>query len=350
MANYYNKDLYKILNVDYNATDEEIKLSYRNLVRTYHPDVAGKTIDSSVFKEIQEAYEVLKDKESRKKYDILRGYYTEKIKKEFEENAKKKQKEKYDEYVKKAKNNSSKSASFSDSINEALDSLFYSTKSTHKSNKTKPPINGSDINIDLSISCFEALYGTSRKVNILHTQPCPNCDGRTFINGSVCVMCNGSGQLSLQKKINVKIPKGVTQGSKVRVKKEGNKGINGGKDGDLYLIINIEKNKYFEIEGMNILCNLPVTPYEAALGAEIPITIMKETINVKIPPLTSSGQKLRLAGLGLDNKSKTKKGDLIITVIIKFPDSVSQKEKDLYSKLRDISKNDIRKDMSDESK
>ncbi len=350
MTNYYNKDLYKILNVNYNATDEEIKLSYRNLVRKYHPDIAGKNVDESMFKQIHEAYEILKNKESRKKYDILHGYYTERIRKESEEIIQKKQKEKYAEYIKKAKENASEAASFSKSINNALDNLFYSQKHTSKQNKPKTPVNGSDINIDLNISCFEALNGTSRKVNILHTQPCPNCEGRTFLNGSVCTMCNGTGQLSLQKKINVKIPKGVTQGSKVRVKKEGNKGLYGGKDGDLFLIINIEKNKYFEIEGMNILCNLPVTPYEAALGAEIPITVMKETINVKIPPLTSSGQKLRLSGLGLDNKSKTKKGDIIITVLVKFPESISEKEKALYSKLRDISKDDIRKDMNDASK
>ena len=101
MANYYNKDLYKILDVNYDATTEEIKLSYRKLVRLYHPDVTGNDLGISKFKEIQEAYEILTDSEKRKKYDVLRGYYKEKIKKEYEAT----KKNKYEDYIKKAKRN-----------------------------------------------------------------------------------------------------------------------------------------------------------------------------------------------------------------------------------------------------
>ncbi len=343
MTNYYNKDLYKILNINYTASNDEIKLSYRKLVRIFHPDVSGNNQNIDKFKEIQEAYEILINEETRKKYDILRGFYREKIKNNYEKTSA--SKNKYDDYIKKAKIKADAGESFSKSINDALDNLFH-TQNKKKTNKEpKIPINGEDINIDLTISCFEALNGTNRKVNILHTQPCTNCEGRKFINEAVCPMCNGSGQLSLQKKINVKIPKGVKENSKIRVKKEGNKGLNGGKDGDLYLIINIEKNPYFEIEGMNILCNLPITPFEAVLGAEIPINVLNDTITVKVPAMTSSGQKLRLSGLGLDNKSKTRKGDIIITVIIKLPEKISKSEEELYSKLKDISEFDIRKDM-----
>jgi DnaJ-class molecular chaperone len=346
LTNYYNKDLYKILNVNFDATADEIKLSYRKLVRIYHPDVAGKNADIAKFKEIQEAYEILTNENTRQKYDILRGFYKEKIRKDFEEE--KNKKNKYDEYIKKAKKNANKAESFSKSINEALDNLFNGQKNQTKKQEPKQIINGENINIDLSISCFEAITGTNRKVNIVHTQPCPKCEGRTFINGAICNMCNGTGEVSLQKKINVKIPKGVTQGAKVRIKKEGNKGLNGGKDGDLYLIINIEKNPYYEIEGMNILCNLPITPFEAVFGADVPIKILNETITVKVPEMTSSGQKLRLTGLGLDNKSKTKKGDIIITVYIKLPKELSEKEKELYKQLKNISIDDIRKDMNNE--
>ncbi len=343
MTNYYNKDLYKILNVNFDASMQEIKASYRRLVRTCHPDVTGNQTDIEKFKEIQEAYEILSDEEKRKKYDVLNGFYREKIKKNYTES---KSKNIYEDVIKRAKENSTKSESFSHSINEALDNLFHTKKQKDIKQEKKPPINGEDIKLDVKISCFEALKGTSRKVNILHTEPCPNCEGRMFINGSICPMCNGTGQISSEKKINVKIPKGVTQGSKVRIKKEGNKGQYGGKDGDLYLIVNIEKNNYFEIVGMDIYCNLPVTPSEAALGADIPIKIMDETVTVKIPPKTSSGQKLKLAGLGLDNKSKTKKGDIIITVVIKIPKNLSEKEKELYTQLKEISNNDIRDEMN----
>lgn len=342
MANYYNKDLYKILEVNYDATLDEIKLSYRKLVRIYHPDVAGEGADITKFKEIQEAYEILINEENRKKYDVLHGFYKEKIRKDFEK-AQQERNLKYNEYIKKAKVNANMAESFSKSINEALDNLFHSQKNNFQNKEKKPAINGEDINLDITISCFEAINGTNRKVNILHTQPCPNCEGRKFINGSQCQMCKGSGQISIQKKINVKIPKGVSQGSKVRVKNEGNKGINGGKDGDLYLIVSLEKNQYYEIDGLNILCNLPITPTEAVLGAEIPLKIMDETITVKIPEMTSSGQKLRLAGLALSNKSK--KGDIIINVVIKLPENLSKKEKELYNQLNQLSQGNVRKDF-----
>lgn len=342
MANYYNKDLYKILNVNFDATPDEIKQSYRVLVRQYHPDVVGENADSSKFKEIQEAYEVLTNENTRKKYDVLHGFYREKIRKQ--ENTARKNK--YDEYIKKAQKNANTAENFSKSINSALDNLFHSGKQTSRTPKqeAKPPVNGEDINIDIKISCFEALNGTNRKVNILHTQPCPNCEGRKFINGAQCSMCNGTGQISLQKKINVKIPKGVSQGSKVRVKKEGNKGLNGGKDGDLYLIVDIEKNPYFEIDGNNVICNLPITPFEAVLGAEVTIPVFGEKVNVKIPPMTSSGQKLRLSGLGVENKSK--KGDMIVNVQIKLPERLSEKEKALYNQLKELSKFNVRKDLN----
>lgn len=340
MANYYNKDLYKVLNLTFEASPEDIKTAFRKLARIYHPDVTDDEEAVSKFKEIKEAYDILSNVESRKKYDILRGYYKEKIKKEFEDNVRNKN---YNEYIKKARQKAQTSEPFSKAVNEAFDTLF----KTRKSTEPKIPVNGEDINLDLTITYFEAVNGTNRKVNILHTQPCPNCGGRKFINESQCQMCKGSGVISLQKKINVKIPQGVNQGSKVRIKKEGNKGLNGGKDGDLYLIINIEKNRFFETDGLNILCNLPVTPFEAVLGADVTIPAINGNINVKIPPMTSSGQKLKLAAQGLENKNKSKKGDMIITVMIKLPEHYTVKEKELYEKLKEMSGENIRKDMFD---
>ena len=211
--------------------------------------------------------------------------------------------------------------------------------------QNEKPINGENINIDLTISCFEAMQGTNRKVNILHTEPCPKCGGRKFINGTECNMCKGTGQLSTQKKINVKIPKGVTTGSKVRIAKEGNKGQNGGKDGDLYLIITVDKHPFYEIDGLNILCNLPITPFEAVLGTEVLLPVSDGVVNLKVPPMTSSGQKLKVANQGLENKNKTKKGDIIVTIQIKLPKELSEKELELYNQLKNLSNDDIRKDF-----
>ncbi len=353
MSHNYNRDLYKILETDYGATAAEIKTAYRKLVRLYHPDVAGKNADAEKFKEIQEAYEVLSNPAEKEKYDIVHGYYREKLKKEFEKKNEDSKKN-YNEFIKKAKTKvqqetkNEQKESFSQSINDALDSLFHTQnkRNTKKGAKSSPqPVDGDDIKTDVTISPVEAVEGTIRKVNILHTEPCPSCEGRKFINGEQCSVCRGIGQIQSQKKINVKIPKGVKQGSKVRVRKEGNKGQNGGKNGDLYLIINIEKDKYIETNGSDILITLPVTPTEAALGADIPLEVLKETITVKLPPLTSSGQKLRITGLGIENKTKSQRGDIIITVIIKMPDKLSEEEKQLYEKLKNCSNFDVRKDF-----
>ncbi len=345
MANYYNKDLYKILNLNFDSSSDEIKAAYRKLARLYHPDVSKNADNADKFKELKEAYEILINEESRKKYDVLHGFYREKLKKNYEERQKK-SKTKYDSFVKKAEKKINKDGDFSKSINEALDNLFYGRKLNNDNLNKEIPINGKDINIDITISCFEALNGTNRKVNILHTQPCSHCKGRKFINGAECPMCKGSGEISLQKKINVKIPKGVKTGSKVRIRKEGNKGLYGGKDGDLYLIINVEKNSYFDIDGLDILCNLPISPFEAVLGTEISLPLPNGNILVKIPPMVSSGQKLKIASQGLDNKTKTKKGDIIITVMIKLPQTLSEKEKELYENLKNISSSDVRKEFN----
>lgn len=345
MANYYNKDLYKILNLNFDSSVDEIKASYRKLVRIYHPDVAQTPESALKFKDIQEAYEILTNEEKRKKYDVLHGFYTKKIKKDYEKQKAETVKNKYDTYLKSARQKAKKDEQFSKSINDALDNLFYGKKLNSENQKSSAPVNGQDINLDLTISWLESINGTNRKVNILHTQTCNNCGGRKFINGAKCQMCNGTGEISLQKKINVKIPGGVTTGSKVRVKKEGNKGINGGKDGDLYLVITVEKHPYYEVDGLNILCNVPVTPFEAVLGTEVTLPLPDGNVTVKIPPLTSSGQKLKIASQGLENKSKNKRGDIIVTVLIKLPDSLSDEEKELYSRLKALSTFDIRKDF-----
>ena len=252
--------------------------------------------------------------------------------------------------MKKAKQNSEKSENFSKSFNEAIDNLFHNAKSNQKKQKEEKlqPFNGDDITVDLTITCFEAANGVSRKVNILHTAPCQHCNGHKFINGGQCSVCKGTGVQSIQKKINVKIPKGVSQGSKVRVKGEGNSGLNGGKNGDLYLVVNIEKNPYFEFDKYDILCNLPVTPSEAVLGTDVSVPTLDGKVSVKIPPMTSSGQKLKLSGLGLPTKAKDKNGDMIITVLIKLPSKLSKEEKELYEKLKELSSENIRKDLKHE--
>lgn len=346
------KNLYEILEISSSASIVMIKSAYRKLARKYHPDLnSGDKVCITKFKEITEAYEILSDSEKKKNYDLLRGLYQTNSHAKFSE-AEKAYKESYNETYKETnketlkeetKSKYSKDEGFSNIFNDILEGFKKTTSSASKQTfKTKQmrPERGSDVNTDITISFTEALHGTTRTINILHTQVCQNCEGKPFLNGSKCPICDSIGEQSIHKKLNVKIPPSVKHGSKIRIANEGNKGYNGGRNGDLYLNIKIESDSKFRFEGLNAICTVAITPFEAVLGASIEIPALKGKVTMKITPNTQSGQKFRLAGEGLTQAGK--KGDMIVTVKIEVPEKPSEKEIELYKKLRDITKTNIR--------
>ncbi len=340
------KNYYEILNVTPDSSINEIKASFRKLARKYHPDLNPD--GALLFKEISEAYETLSNTAKRNQYDIINGFFksekqttSDKNNSHFDNSFKK------ENFTKKKTDNSYDKREFSKKINEIFDEFKKnSSKKYSKDSEKVTPICGTDIYADILINISESVKGTSRTVNIVHSELCPLCRGRKFINGAKCSSCSGKGEISQYRKLTVKIPKGVKNGTKLRIPDEGNAGKFGGKNGDLYLNIKIENSSRMKYEGLNVLYNLPLTPFEAVLGTEITIPAFEGDVLLKIPPKTNSGQKFRLSGQGLAEKEKI--GDMIITVHIEIPSSLSDDEIKLYEKLKKLSRSNIRENLFNE--
>ena len=370
MAMKCKKNYYDILGVTPDSDNDEVKSSYRKLARKYHPDVNRDFNSAEMFKDVLEAYKTLSDETKRKTYDMVNGFYknpkydysrkyssqdgdaqetkkdlkndtfeTSKNKENVKENKSasdieennekfKHRTEKFDDYSAKF---------FKNRINSILDDI---AKSHAEKKVNKEPKNGDDIRTEIKIPFSEAVSGTERVLNIMHKEVCPHCNGRKFINGAKCQECDGLGVYEEKRKITVKIPAGVKNNSKLRLLGEGNPGFNGGKNGNLYINIIVEPDERMKIEDNNILYTLPITPFEAVLGAEIEIPSPQCNIKFSLPPMTSSGQQFRISKKGL--KTNGNFGDMIITVEIQLPKELSGDEINLYTKLKKMSKCNLR--------
>lgn len=373
------KNYYNILGIPKNATTEDVKKAYRRLVHKCHPDIVGNSPENiEKFKEITEAYETLSSPQKREQYDSINRLYeyaegvsqgvnegvnegvnkgvnpkksqdsktekkkaesnntdsSKKYKSEKVENEKKSKKENtFSKMRAQAKANHDKNI-FTKFIKSLLD------RKPQQKKYTPPKIDGKDITTEVTLSIDEAINGTERIVNILHMETCEKCRGRKFINGSICPSCGGAGEKSKYKKLTVKIPAQVKNNSKIRVEGEGNKGFNGGKRGNLYLIVKIENHADVQYDGLNVLRTVSIAPYEAVLGGYITFEMNGENIRMKLMPNTYNGQKYRIAGQGIEKGGK--KGDLIVTVVIDIPKNLSTEEIELYEKLKMVAKRTVR--------
>lgn len=301
------KDYYRILGVDKKSSTEDIKKAFRVLARKYHPDITknDKKLEEK-FKDIFEAYEVLSDSDKRKTYDELN---------------KKGVTAKLDENVLKKKNNN---GSFSDFFH----SMFGSVKDNTLKNIKK--INHIEKNITISLE--DAFNGTQKQISLPIEDNCKFCEGAGVINHNTCTGCKGKGVISDNKNITIKIPSGVSQGSRLSIKGEGHG--SGVLKGDLFINISLEKHTFFEVDENNdISCEIPITITEAVLGTDIEVPTLKNSVKMKIPSGTQSGQAFRLKGRGLFNKSKDSLGDQYVKIDIVIPKNLTLREKELYQEL-----------------
>ncbi|MBQ8460306.1 DnaJ domain-containing protein [bacterium] len=352
------KNYYEILEVSVDSTTAEIKAAYRKLARKYHPDINKSTDAIEIFKEITTAYETLSNPEKREKYNIIKGIFktektttsSQKAQEEYQNTVKNNRKGFQEEVFAKQKTAQKTSDKIQKhkkfSLIKWFKLLFAKSKKNKRAKENKKPQKGQNITTDVTITPVEVITGSKRVINVLTTQTCPNCSGHKFINAGKCSECNGTGEISTKKRITVTIPKGIKDGAKLRLKGEGGAGKNGGSNGDLYINIKIETPTKIHFDKLNIYYNVPITPYEAALGEEIKIPTFDGTIKLKLPKNTCSGQKFRIAGQGIKKHGKI--GDLIITVSIEFSQDLSDDELKLYEKLKNLSHDDLRKNLINE--
>ena len=369
MAN--KRDYYEVLGVDKNATDEELKKAFRKLAKKYHPDANpdNKEEAERKFKEVNEAYETLSDKQKRQMYDRFGfdgpqgygggqggGYYS---------------------YGGSGFGFDDIFGGFSDAsdLGDIFSSFFGGGSSRTKS--TNSVRRGADLRVSLDITFEEAFQGTEKEISIARNETCNSCGGSGAKKGTVaetCSQCHGTGkirqvvttpfgQMATQKvctacngtgkvikevcpechgkginkkvvKLKVKIPEGIDEGQQVVLKGEGEVGSHGGPNGDLYIVIHIKRHSIYTRKSEHVLCDVPITFSQAALGTELEIPMVDGTKErYRIPEGTQTGTKFTIKNKGFKAVNGNWRGDFVFTVIVQTPKKLTREQKDIFMEL-----------------
>lgn len=292
------KDYYRILELEDNkVTAEQIRVKYRELAKKYHPDVnVGNEIAEERFKDVSEAYRVLTNSSAKRKYDRMWNTHV----------GKKKNRPSYEESPRSA-----------DSLVSDFFNLFFGNikekKEDKEETKTKKriPVNGENIETEINVSIDDAFYGKEKKISL-----------RT-IEGKM-------------KTFTVKVPAGIRDKEKIRLIGQGKSGKNGGKNGDLFIKINIDDNEKFKLKGYDLYSSLYLTPWEALFGTRINVDGIDETVSLYIPPSIQSGEKIRIPQKGYKD-GQGSRGNLVVDVKIMVPKKPTEQEKELFKKIEEVS-------------
>jgi len=286
-----DKDYYKIMGVNQDASEKDIKVAYRKLARKYHPDISKEANAEEKFKEMGEAYEILKDPVKRNEYD----QYTKN--REFNQRQRTQQ-----------------SAGHSDRNYQyqggQFDSDLFESLFGHSRYHQQQPMTGQNYEGKISISLEEAYAGTVKSLQVPVEQ----------------------GSETKIQTLKVKIPAGVKSGQQIRLAGQGAAGMNGGPRGDLYLTVDVMKHPWFDVMDNDIYLTLPITPWEAALGATLVVPTLAGKIDLKIPAGSQGGQKLRIKNRGLPG---TTPGNQYVLLKIITPPAATEEAKELYQKMAD---------------
>lgn len=312
------KDYYKILGVERSANEDQIKQAYRRLARKYHPDVSKEANAEDKFKDAQEAYEVLKDSEKRKAYDELGSNW--KAGQEFrkppgwDQNA---------HFYSRAQAGDGFAEEDMSGFSDFFANIFgggarAQTRGFRGGDQFAGfKQRGSDQHAKISIPLTEAFNGTTRTIQL----QMPEVDNQGQVHQAL-------------RTIKINIPAGTLQGQQLRLAEQGAPGIGGAPAGDLYLAVDIQADPLFSLHGHDIYLTLPVTPWEAALGAEIKVPTLSGAVGMKLAAGVQAGQKLRLKGKGMPSKAHS--GDQYVIVQIQAPPAQTDEQRQLYEKMAQV--------------
>jgi DnaJ-class molecular chaperone len=320
------KDYYKVLGVSKGASADDIKKAFRKLARKYHPDVnPGDKKAEEKFKEINEAYEVLSDPDKRRKYDTLGPNWQEQF--GFQPGAGRRT------YSYRGSPMDFDSATGFSDFFEALFGRSSAAGSRTNRNDFRRRV-GDNIEQPVEVTLQEAYLGGTRTFNIQSTEVCPLCRGTGEVAGKVCANCSGQGMLARNKRIQVKIPSGVDNGSRIRVAGEGQPGIGGGPRGDLFLVISVKSDSIYERKGDDLYADIDVDLVTAMLGGEVPVPAPDgRRLILTIPAETQNGRMFRLANKGMPRLRGDGNGNLFARVKVVLPMGLTDEERKLFEQL-----------------
>ena len=311
------KDYYKVLGLEPGADDKAVKAAYRKLARKYHPDVSKEKDAENQFKEVAEAYEVLKSAEKRAEYDELRKYAQQG--RPFEPPP---------GWQPRGNAGFANEMGGGRDYSDFFESLFGAAGRTQGPGRSSGR-RGQDVEMELPILLEETLADEAKK--IAFQLPQYSADGRPLA--------------PISKTLNVKIPAGVSDGERIRLKGQGAPGLGGAANGDLYLIIRLVPHPLFDVEAHNLILTVPLAPWEAALGSKITVPTLDGKIHLSIPANSQSGQRLRIKGKGLMNKLG-ERGDLYALFKIVIPAQADEPTRALWAQLAEQAAFDPRAEWS----
>jgi molecular chaperone DnaJ len=368
---FIEKDYYKVLGVPKDATEAEIKKAYRKLAREYHPDAnKGNTKAEERFKEISEANDILGDPKKRKEYDEARALFGNGALFDRQGRPGPGAGGSFNFDLGDLFGGQGQPGGFGGGLGDVFGGLFNRGTTAGRTQ----PRRGQDVESEVTLSFTEAIEGATVPLRMSSqqpckacsgtgdkngtprvcptcvgtgqvargsgggfslTDPCPDCKGRGLIAEDACEICKGSGRAKSSRTMQVRIPAGVADGQRIRLRGKGAPGERGGPAGDLYVLVHVDSHPVFGRKGDNLTVTVPVTFAEAALGGEIRVpTLGGPAVTLKLPPGTPNGRTMRARGKGAVRKDGTR-GDLLVTVEVSVPKDVSGKARDALEAYRE---------------